>query len=199
MRSFIIVLENHSKSTTFAEIAINSAREQKWNLEVFKAVDGRQLPINYLDSLQLYPRSNKKFKKQFERPGVVGCFLSHYTLWNKCIEINEPIGIFEEDVIFLAPPLDNFEFSEILKFEKKKLGKNYGTGEWWQGAYAYLITPLAAKKLVSWSLYNGILPADVMLGTEIVDIKFLEKEIVTLNEDSLANNNAMSTTQNLIF
>jgi hypothetical protein len=37
---------------------------------------------------------------KLSRPGVVGCFYSHYTLWNKCVELNEPIMIFEDDVKF---------------------------------------------------------------------------------------------------
>lgn len=33
--------------------------------------------------------------------GVVGCFLSHYYLWKKCVDLNVPIGILEYDVAFL--------------------------------------------------------------------------------------------------
>ena len=37
---------------------------------------------------------------KLSRPGVVGCFYSHYGLWKKCLELNEPIMIFEDDVKF---------------------------------------------------------------------------------------------------
>jgi len=37
---------------------------------------------------------------KFNFPGVKGCFMSHYLLWEKCIELQEPILIFEDDVIF---------------------------------------------------------------------------------------------------
>jgi GR25 family glycosyltransferase involved in LPS biosynthesis len=37
---------------------------------------------------------------KFSRPGVIGCFYSHYKLWKKCINIKEPIMIFEDDVKF---------------------------------------------------------------------------------------------------
>jgi glycosyl transferase family 25 len=33
--------------------------------------------------------------------GVVGCFLSHYYLWKKCVDLDVPIGILEYDVVFL--------------------------------------------------------------------------------------------------
>jgi len=37
---------------------------------------------------------------KLSRPGVVGCFYSHYALWKRCIDLNEPIMIFEDDVKF---------------------------------------------------------------------------------------------------
>ena len=39
-------------------------------------------------------------KGKLSRPGVIGCFYSHYALWQKCIDLNEPIMIFEDDVKF---------------------------------------------------------------------------------------------------
>ena len=39
-------------------------------------------------------------KGKLSRPGVIGCFYSHYNLWSKCVELNEPIMIFEDDVKF---------------------------------------------------------------------------------------------------
>jgi GR25 family glycosyltransferase involved in LPS biosynthesis len=45
--------------------------------------------------------------------GVIGCFLSHYFLWKKCIDLNTPIGVLEYDAAFLnALPnniLDSFK------------------------------------------------------------------------------------------
>jgi GR25 family glycosyltransferase involved in LPS biosynthesis len=37
---------------------------------------------------------------KLSRPGVIGCFYSHYNLWKKCISLGEPIMIFEDDVKF---------------------------------------------------------------------------------------------------
>jgi GR25 family glycosyltransferase involved in LPS biosynthesis len=37
---------------------------------------------------------------KLSRPGVVGCFYSHYSLWQKCVDLDEPIMIFEDDVKF---------------------------------------------------------------------------------------------------
>ena len=37
-----------------------------------------------------------------------GCFLSHYQLWERCLELNEPILIFEHDALIIRPLPDNF-------------------------------------------------------------------------------------------
>jgi GR25 family glycosyltransferase involved in LPS biosynthesis len=42
----------------------------------------------------------EEHKGKLSRPGVVGCFYSHYALWKKCVELGEPIMIFEDDVKF---------------------------------------------------------------------------------------------------
>lgn len=200
MKSFLIALKGHAKSELFSSIALESAVKAGWDVERFDAIDGRKLTPAELAKYQIsISTAHKKFTKSFERPGVMGCFLSHYSLWKKCVELDQPIGIFEEDVIFLKPPVFDNVFTDVLKLEKKSQGKRYVSGDWWEGAYAYILTPLAAKKLITWTKINGALPADVMLGTEIVNIDFNFDQLVTLNLDSLANNNAMSTTQNKEF
>jgi GR25 family glycosyltransferase involved in LPS biosynthesis len=50
---------------------------------------------------------------KLSRPGVVGCFYSHYSLWEKCVELNEPIMIFEDDVKFYRG-WNPIEFSGVL-------------------------------------------------------------------------------------
>jgi GR25 family glycosyltransferase involved in LPS biosynthesis len=46
---------------------------------------------------------------QTHRPTVIddqskqGCFLSKYYMWQKCVELNRPIGILEHDAVFVRP------------------------------------------------------------------------------------------------
>ena len=102
---------------------------------------------------------------KLSRPGVVGCFYSHYGLWKKCVELNEPIMIFEDDVKFYRKyePVD-FDGVLILSLGKSSYmtdpQKTYlenPTGvpkivKWvnfsMPGASGYAITPDAAKGLV---------------------------------------------------
>lgn len=81
------------------------------------SIKNRQLDEKDIENLirpELYEEFKKKYQYQIverkpiaeahigklSRPGVVGCFYSHYALWQKCVELNEPIMIFEDDVKF---------------------------------------------------------------------------------------------------
>lgn len=98
-------------------------------------------------------------------PGVLGCFYSHYRLWEKCVELNEPIMIFEDDVVFTRTyhPV-NFQDVLILVLGNPQKSDKYmplltaPQGEptaldYYQaslpGTPGYAIQPHAAKKLVT--------------------------------------------------
>jgi GR25 family glycosyltransferase involved in LPS biosynthesis len=121
------------------------------------------------------------------RPGVIGCFYSHYRLWQKCIELNESILIFEDDVIFERNfvPID---WDEILllctgkqafkhDFYSSKLYTPEGPphsvplpNTSMPGAVGYGITPAAAKKLVE-QYKEEYLPADTALNMFVVKLE----------------------------
>jgi GR25 family glycosyltransferase involved in LPS biosynthesis len=121
------------------------------------------------------------------RPGVIGCFYSHYRLWKKCIDLNEPILIFEDDVIFER----NFipvNWEEILllctgkdshnhEFYSPKLYKPEGPpgvvdlpNTSMPGAVGYGITPQGAAKLVE-AYKEEFLPADTAMNGFVVKLQ----------------------------
>jgi GR25 family glycosyltransferase involved in LPS biosynthesis len=199
MKNFVIILKNHDKSEKFGNISISSGIDLGWNISRFDGIDGRTTSVHSLfDSFNLKVNNqNKKCKNLLEKPGVKGCFLSHWSLWNMCLELNEPIGIFEDDILFLKPPVFSNDFPDILKLDKLKQGKRYAAGDWWEGAHAYVLKPSGAKKLINWSRDNGILPADMMLGTEILKVDFDYNNLVRLNPESQIDLNTQSLTKSL--
>jgi GR25 family glycosyltransferase involved in LPS biosynthesis len=182
MKSYIIRLKEYKNSVEWALNTYNSATTYNWNVEYFDGVDGSKCTLEEHNI-----KSNLKFKKgarYLEKPGVVGCFLSHYNLWQKCIELNDSICILEHDAIIL----DNFpkvKFTDVLKFVKGPETKPIYLGKWWASGAGYCVTPLGAKKLVDFSQTHGAMPADIMLNTGIVDIKFYEN-IVKVNEQQFS-------------
>jgi GR25 family glycosyltransferase involved in LPS biosynthesis len=122
------------------------------------------------------------------RPGVIGCFYSHYRLWQKCIDLNEPIFIFEDDVIFErgytpvvwedvlmlctgkvayeTPRYKDHYFnpsieSKVLPLENTSM----------PGAVGYGITPQGATKLVE-AYKEEFLPADTAMNQFVVKLEF---------------------------
>jgi GR25 family glycosyltransferase involved in LPS biosynthesis len=207
MKSFIITLENHDHGNMLSDEAVASGKQFGWNIEKFKAVDGRNFKLQELldrYDLKLYP-VHKKQCRSMERPGVFGNLFSHYTLWQMCVQLNEPIGCFEHDVLFLdSPQLMNMEFTDLLKLDQLKQQKNYSTGICWQGAHAYILKPSGAKKLLQWSKINGVMGADIMIGTGIVDIEFDKNKLIHINPKQQELNNSkkyspFSTSKTMTF
>jgi GR25 family glycosyltransferase involved in LPS biosynthesis len=84
---------------------------------------------------------------KLSRPGVVGCFYSHYALWTRCIDLDQPIMIFEDDVKFYRGwyPVD-WEGVLILSLGKSSfLNEPYKT---------YLEDPSGAPQPKAWRNYS---------------------------------------------
>lgn len=121
------------------------------------------------------------------RPGVIGCFYSHYRLWQQCIELDKPILIFEDDAIF-EREYKSIEWEDVLllctgkeaykhEFYSKKLYSPTGKPEAVKlpnasmpGAVGYGITPKGAKKLVEF-YKKEFLPADTAMNTFVVKLQ----------------------------
>lgn len=119
-------------------------------------------------------------------PGVKGCFYSHYNLWKKCVELNEPIIIWEDDIVLRRAyiPID---WQDVLvlalghpgKSEKYKHHLESPNGEPGPAGYhqssmpgccGYAIKPHAAKKLID-TYSKTFLPADNAINQHHVKIE----------------------------
>ena len=105
--------------------------------------------------------------------GEVGCFLSHYALWKKCILDNEPYLILEDDAIIS----DKFSYDELYKLirveeynfiylgwkemgESKPIDEKFVVPDYPYWLLAYVMTPEVAKGLVNKGIEQNIIPVD---------------------------------------
>tara|TARA_R110000823_G_scaffold315667_1_gene449309 strand:+ start:5327 stop:6088 length:762 start_codon:yes stop_codon:yes gene_type:complete len=147
----------------------------------FEAVDGRT------NSHPLFAKyddvTSKRWKGSSLSKGQLGCFASHYLLWQECLQINEPVIVLEDDAV-----LEQDQFREFLeqipslsaRYECLRLFRNHskhhqawpveslgsvqivkytkgpmrGTG--------YYLTPLAAQKFLDASRL-WFLPVDMTM------------------------------------
>lgn len=127
------------------------------------------------------------YRNELTTPGVVGCFDSHYRLWQKCVDLDEPILIFEDDA-HIVRPFISVEWNEVLSVASshtKKMGKYieylenptenpprampYAQSSM-PGNAGYAIKPAAAAKLVK-HYKRCFLPADNAINQHVVQIQ----------------------------
>jgi len=204
MQARIIRVKGIDLSEQLAQSCIDQAKLFGIDVKAVDGVNGLEHQT-HLDKLRIKPL--RKFKKG--RPGVLGCFLSHYYLWLQCIESNQPYLILEHDGWFMRPLPDNIlsQFDHVLKLdslnpysknyqqtleEQANLpitindidhieDMNYDAGYYSWGAYAYIIKPVAAKLIVDWVGQHGFLPADRQLAVDICNIKTVSPTVVRLH------------------
>jgi len=83
------------------------------SFERFDAVDGRETPHplfeRYDDSIR------EKYRRKALSGGELGCFASHFLLWEKCVGLNQPVAILEDDLII------NTSLNEALELAQSQI------------------------------------------------------------------------------
>lgn len=81
----------------------------------FKAIDIRGKMKQFADfvktpsalislfAAQTMMMGERRYHCQLTSEGAIGCYLSHYNLWKKCVELQKPILVMEDDVAFSDP------------------------------------------------------------------------------------------------
>lgn len=152
--------------------------------EIF-ANEGRTLhPVSFKGNLV---SEDPEYVETSMRPGVMGCFHSHYRCWQYCAEINEPILIFEDDVIFEREFIP-VEWEDVLlvasgkrvfeqEFYAERLYNPSGVpaagrfkGKVMPGAVGYGLTPQGANKLLTF-YSKTFLPADNCMNLNVVSLQ----------------------------
>lgn len=174
MKIYIISLE---RSYERRHKIIECMASHGLDFHFFDAVDGQlghPLFSDYNYKRCLWFTSGKMPTK-----GEMGCYASHYMLWVKCLENNEPCIILEDDCIILETFKKHLaDINElVLKYNFIRLqdairgqlypvenGEGYSVSlmeDNFGGAVGYAISPLAAAKLIKhrWSL-----PVDCFIG-----------------------------------
>jgi GR25 family glycosyltransferase involved in LPS biosynthesis len=154
-----------------------------WTVEVVNAVNGYTLTeLDWQNfGFQVPKKSTKKLNKFGNLPGAQGCFLSHYMLWQRCIELDHPIVVLEDDAVVLGPILEIVTDKDLIKLhDPRQIHEHKKLGSWAPGAFAYWLTPKGAKKLVDFSKKDGPGHADKLIGSNILNWDYLNPHIVKL-------------------
>ena len=135
------------------------------------AVDGRKLPASEISALLGVPASNIEAAPRSHltlTPPAVGCFLSHLAIWRWAIETDVPRVLVFEDDARPAAHFDAARFRAVLGatphdagmvfpgriimhgMAERHAGADLARLYYFNGTFAYLITPVACRKLIQY-------------------------------------------------
>ncbi|RPF67460.1 glycosyltransferase family 25 protein, partial [Helicobacter pylori] len=142
--------------------------------------------------------------------GELGCYASHYSLWQKCIELNEAICILEDDIVLKERFKESLEFCDkhinelgyirLMHLEENVAKQktpvkgvsqilNFKDGIGTQG---YVLAPKAAQKLLKYSAKEWVMPIDCVMDRHYwhgVKNYVLEEFAIACDEMNTQNSN----------
>jgi GR25 family glycosyltransferase involved in LPS biosynthesis len=140
-----------------------------------KAVDGKaETPESILpyssDRDWRDPYHNRRMTK-----GEIGCILSHIKAWEKCVELQEPIIVLEDDVEILDPDYqskvnfysERYDFlylsSKCMSEQETIINSALKTDAFYYWACAYMIKPNVAQELLDYFKTMPLIPTDEII------------------------------------
>jgi glycosyl transferase family 25 len=181
LKSFIIALERCPERffSTYKKLL----NVESLDIEKLNAVDAMSSQAHPLMSRYNEPYFHA-LNGRLAVPGEIGCYSSHYLAWEKCVLLNQPVIVFEDDVVIDVSlferavsfatehieecgfiRLENYsnkrEFNYVVEDldDRQKLVRHIKTP---LCTTAYMITPYVAKKFMEQSK-QFIYPVDVFI------------------------------------
>lgn len=176
MKSFVITLAGSAERQKKSHDELTKVGV---NFEFLYGVDARSSQDPLLERYR-----EQEFEYNLGRPaaiGEIGCYASHYLAWQKCVELNEPIVIFEDDLTIESSFIETLKVCEqqiekrgYIRLEQADLNKlhytvdNSGTKEVVkylkvpQCMTAYAISPSTARAFIETSQHFDH-PVDVFV------------------------------------
>jgi len=176
MQSYVITIKSIPESVAAAKRCIASMPE--YNVQMYDAITPDDLPLKIAEREGLsvgHFHMMDKNESISRRDRCISAFLSHYSLWKKCVKLNQEVQVFEHDAVCVGnlPPMINFQGCISLGIPSygnfntpTKLGTNPLTSKrYFPGAHAYRINPKGAAALIQHAETHAC-PTDVFLTTD---------------------------------
>lgn len=173
MKAFVITIFENEKSQKAADRCISSAKKFDIAVEKHQAMTPQRGAVSTAHKKEIPLNGFKEKYSRFEN--CLAAFLSHLSLWEKCLELNEPIIIFEHDAVIVNDIPVNVMFNNLMSLGEPSYG-HYHTGttigvnqlfskSYLPGAHAYMLKPAGARELIRVSKTGRARPTDVFINT----------------------------------
>jgi GR25 family glycosyltransferase involved in LPS biosynthesis len=188
-------------------LCLDSFRDKTgWKPEIFDGCNPKNIG-EYESKYDLKTTQRTKHKPGKASPDLIttkkSCFYSHYDLWNRCVDLQQPIAIVEHDtecvLDYNLPDIDsntkmaiqlttdsilfNWDYYKT-EFNKEKYKTN-GSGmhrifyvhahgkKYMAGNTGYIITPSACKVLIEDCKENGWLQNDLLIHDDVFPLYYI--------------------------
>ncbi|PAF44121.1 glycosyltransferase family 25 protein [Helicobacter sp. 11S02629-2] len=214
MDAFIINLKKSTARKEAMEANIASFREKHQDSEIVFHFFEAQTP----DSIKqngFIKRHDKFLNKLWRQPEIseteIACFASHYYLWEKCVELDKPIVVLEDDCSFgcyfdkgikecFNSPYSYVKLHLSSFHTMKLIGRRFAyCPKLILSAVCYYITPEAAKKFIKHAK-KVYIPIDNYMSNSflngVVEMVYVP-ELVISNEHNQHTTITMTKNQNI--
>ena len=170
MKPFVITIKNHEDSEKLSRRCIETGKNVGGvNVNVFEALTPKDNPFEIFKSMNI-SIGPKMYENAHRRciESQCACFLSHYRLWEKSLELNENILVLEHDSIFTGV-IPNINFKYLVNLAKPFYGMrrykmpNHGLQSFrnlkLHGTHGYAISPAGATRLIGHVKKHGVTAA----------------------------------------
>ena len=198
-KKFIITLMKDPPSRATAAKCMQSIRQHGGgDIEYFAAIDEHSAA----SVLKEHGIAWTSLGNRDSQGARMGCFASHFLLWLKCIECNEPIMILECDALLVRSIPHKLRFRHVINLADGKYRKDclpqsvlkfldtqtlhkeiYYGSQFMPGLVAYAISPQGAQRLVKRAKATSACEADMFIRKPVVDIVECIPLPATLNVD----------------
>jgi len=178
MKSFVITIQSNPKSVEAASRCIKSMPEH--NVQMFDAITPNDNPEKLFEEKGINPEGF--IEKYSYLESCMSAFLSHHTLWEKCVQDNQEYQIFEHDAVAVNNIPLFINYDKVISLGQPSYGKyntpmHIGAGplvskRYFPGAHAYRLKPAGAKILIETAKTKGG-PTDVYLN--LIHFPWLEE------------------------
>ena len=165
MKTYVIsLLSREDRRQSFQEA--NKDKLKEW--EFFPGIEGKKLTYEKLKELGFdtdhYWRD--PYLSRSLTWGEVGCFLSHYRIWEECADSGENVLVLEDDAILEEEFDESWLTGDLTYLAHKEMMPSGVKGNrvcypYW--TCAYIITPKAAEALLDTDIDQNIIPVDEYL------------------------------------
>ena len=157
MKSYVITIMDNPESVRVADRCIASAAKYGITVEKFPAVTPDKDPLEYAHKKGIPIKGFEESYSRFEN--CISAFLSHFSLWEKCVKDGTTYMILEHDAVFVDQVNVFMSFDRAINIGQPSYGKArrpmmlgvnpLTSKQYFPGAHAYMIKPAGAAAFIS--------------------------------------------------